>query len=56
MTDGASVLFSPDGTKVLATYKDDGTTWLLDVATGDAEQMDWTVPTSTSATWQRLAR
>jgi Tol biopolymer transport system component len=55
MTDGATVLFSPDGRKVLATYKDDGTTWLLDVATGDAERMAWTVPPTTSATWQRLA-
>ncbi len=55
MTDGASVLFSPDGTKVLATYRDDGTTWLFDVATGEGDQMAWTVPVSTSATWQRLA-
>ena len=31
MTNGARVTFSPDGTKVLATYQDDGTTWLLDV-------------------------
>ncbi len=55
-TDGANVLFSPDGTKILATYRDDRTTWLFDVATGDGDQMDWTVPPSTSATWQRLAR
>lgn len=55
MTDGANVVFSPDGTKVLVTYNDDGTTWLFDVATGDGEQMGWTVPSSTSPTWQRLA-
>jgi TolB protein len=54
-TGGASVVFSPDGTQVLATYNDDGTTWLFDVMSGDGDQMDWTVPTSTSATWQRLA-
>jgi Tol biopolymer transport system component len=55
MTNGASVTFSPDGTKVLATYRNDGTTWLLDVRTGDAERMAWSVPNGTSATWQRLA-
>ena len=55
MTDGANVVFSPDGSKVLVTYNDDGTTWLFDVATGDGEQMGWTVPSSTSPTWQRLA-
>jgi Tol biopolymer transport system component len=54
-TDGANVVFSPDGTKILATYRDDRTTWLFDVGTGEGEQMDWTVPASTSATWQRLA-
>ena len=55
MTDGATVLFSPDGTKVLATYKDDRTTWLLDVTTGDGVRMSWSVPRTTGATWQRLA-
>ncbi len=55
MTDGAAVLFSPDGTKVLATYRNDATTWLLDVVTGGGDQMTWSVPMATSATWQRLA-
>ena len=35
-TNGARAIFSPDGTKVLATYQDDRTTWLLDTTTGAA--------------------
>jgi Tol biopolymer transport system component len=55
MTNGARVLFSPDGTKVLATYQDDGTTWLLDTATGEGEHVSWPIPKETSGSWQRLA-
>ncbi len=55
LTNGAAVAFSPDGTTVLATYQDDGTTWLFDVATGEAERMTWTIPRSASGSWQRLA-
>ena len=54
-TDGARVVFSPDGTKVLATYQDDGTTWLLDVATGAAEPTTWSIPTNATGSWQRLS-
>jgi Tol biopolymer transport system component len=55
MTNGARLTFSPDGTKVLATYQDDGTTWLLDVTTGAAVQTDWPIVTQNFVTWQRLA-
>jgi Tol biopolymer transport system component len=55
MTNGARAIFSPDGTKVLATYQDDGTTWMLDTSTGAAEEMRWPIPRGSSATWQRLA-
>jgi dipeptidyl aminopeptidase/acylaminoacyl peptidase len=55
MTNGARVTFSPDGTKVLATYQDDGTTWLLDVTTGNAVEKDWPIVAQNFATWQRLA-
>jgi TolB protein len=54
-TNGARAIFSPDGTKVLATYQDDRTTWLLDTTTGAAEEMRWPIPRGSSATWQRLA-
>ena len=47
MTDGAAVLFSPDGTKVLAMYKNDGTTSLLLLAAPrGGDQMDLSVPTT----------
>ena len=55
MTNGARVTFSPDGTKVLATYQDDGTTWLLDVMSGELVQRDWPIVAQNFATWQRLA-
>lgn len=54
-TGGAGVSIAPDGTKVIATYRVDGTTWLLDTATGEGEQLDWPVPSDQTATWQRLA-
>ncbi len=54
-TDGAWATFSPDGTKVLATYQDDGTTWQFDVLTGQAERLDWSIPKGYAASWQRLA-
>ena len=52
-TGAADVLFSPDGTKVYASYHDDSTTWLLDAATGKGQQVSW--PASSSISWQRLA-
>ena len=55
MTNGAKAIFSPDGTKVLATYQDDGSTWVLDTVTAEARQMTWPTQLGTSATWQRLA-
>jgi dipeptidyl aminopeptidase/acylaminoacyl peptidase len=54
-TNGAGVTLSPDGTKAIATYRVDGTTWLLDTATGDGERLDWPIPGEQTATWQRLA-
>lgn len=55
-TGGAGVTLSPDGTKVIATYRVDGTTWLLDTTTGEGEQLDWPIPSEQTATWQRLAQ
>lgn len=52
-TGGANVEFSPDGTQVLATYKEDWTTWLIDVDGSRQEQLPWTGRNGT--TWQRLA-
>ncbi len=52
-TDGAALAWSPDGTMVLATYRDDGTTWLLAADGSTAEQVSW--PTTEMTTWQRLA-
>lgn len=54
-TGGAGVVFAPDGTKVIATYRDDGTTWLLDTTTGEGERLDLPIPSDQTATWQRLA-
>lgn len=54
-SDGANVSFSPDGTQVLATYQDDGTTWLYDTSTGEGRKLDWVLPRSSSASWQRVA-
>jgi hypothetical protein len=45
--------FSPDGTKVLAWYGDDGSTWLLDAADGVGARAPWQADGHQS--WQRLA-
>lgn len=52
-TDGAATEFSPDGTQVLATYNDDGSTWLLDVDGSGEQQL--TVSSGGGTSWQRLA-
>jgi WD40 repeat protein len=52
-TSGANVEFSPDGRQVLATYKEDWTTWLIDVDGSPQVQLPWTGRNGT--TWQRLA-
>ena len=54
-SNGAIVSFSPDGTQVLATYQDDGTTWLYDANTGEGRKLDWVLPRGTAASWQRVA-
>jgi Tol biopolymer transport system component len=51
-TDGATAEFSPDGTQVLATYRYDRSTWLLDVTGGMGEPTEWNAD---AQTWQRLA-
>jgi len=55
MTNGSRAAFSPDGTKVLASYQDDGSTWLLDTKTGHGQQLSWPRMIGTQGTWQRLA-
>lgn len=52
--EGAWTSFSPDGTKVLATYQSDKSTWLLDVTGGQGQRVSW--PTFAEGSWQRLAR
>jgi dipeptidyl aminopeptidase/acylaminoacyl peptidase len=56
MTNGARTGFSPDGRTVIATYQDDGTTWLYDTSTGEGRQRTWPIPRETRPSWQRLAR
>jgi hypothetical protein len=46
--------FSPDGTKVMAHYDGDGSTWLLD-ATGSTPDVKLPSSIAETATWQRLA-
>ena len=46
--------FSPDGSKVLAHYDADGSTWLLD-PTGKTEGTQLLSPVIDAASWQRLA-
>jgi hypothetical protein len=53
-TDGAAIRFSPDGTSLLVTYRDDMTTWLLPTAGGDGQKVSWAA--TEDAGWQRLAR
>ena len=52
-TNGASAMWSPDGTFILVTYNDDQTTWLYAADGTSAQQVTWT--TSGALTWQRLA-
>lgn len=52
---GAAAVFSPDGSKVLATYRNDKTTWLLDTATGAATRLDLQIASDSIGTWQRIA-
>ena len=55
-TGGAGMTIAPDGTSVIASYRDDGQTWLLDTATGGGERLeDWRVPDEDQVTWQRMA-
>jgi Tol biopolymer transport system component len=50
---GVSAAFSPDATKVVAWFADDGSTWLLDAAGGPGTRLP---PNSGGlAGWQRLA-
>ena len=51
-TDGADKQFSPDGTDVIATYRDDGSTWILDAAGGPQKQLSASL--KNGASWQRL--
>ena len=52
-TNGASAVFSPDGTKVLVFYKDDGSSWMLDVTGGSGRRLDWSY--TAGPAWQRIA-
>ena len=52
-TNGAVVRFSPDGTKILAFYNADKTTWVLDPAGGLGTKLDYAA--ITPPTWQGLA-
>ena len=51
---GAEVRFSPDGTKILAFYNADRTTWVLDPTGGPGTKLDYAAVTP--PTWQGLAR
>ena len=51
---GGDYQFSPDGSKVLAHYNSDGSTWLLD-PTGTTPGRQLSSSISQAATWQRLA-
>jgi Tol biopolymer transport system component len=53
-TGRAFAQFSPDGTKVMAHYAADGSTWILD-ATGSTAGIQLSSTIAESATWQRLA-
>ena len=52
-TGGADVRFSPDGSRILAFYNADRTTWVLDPRAVPAPSS--TTPPSRPPTWQRLA-
>ena len=50
---GATAEFSPDGTQVLAFYKHDQSTWLLEADGSGGEQVDWNPQGEFN--WQRFA-
>jgi Tol biopolymer transport system component len=52
-TNGASSMWSPDGTTILTTYENDHRTWLLAADGNRTERVTWT--TTGSVSWQRLA-
>ena len=52
-TDGASSMWSPDGTTILTTYNNDHRTWLFSADGNNAQRVDWT--TTGALSWQRLA-
>ncbi len=52
-TGGAQAQFSPDGTKIFATYISDNSTWLLDPAGGPETRLYAAADNGSS--WQRLA-
>jgi len=52
-TGGADVRFSPDGSRILAFYNADRTTWVLDPAGGPGTKLDFAAVTP--PTWQGLA-
>jgi hypothetical protein len=52
-TGGATAEFSPDGTQILAFYKHDESTWLLDADGSGGEEIDWNPEGAFN--WQRLA-
>jgi len=54
LSDGAAAAFSPDGTKVLATYWSDKTTWLLNAKGGPGSEVSWPAGPFPNS-WQRLA-
>ena len=49
-TGGADVRFSPDGSRILAFYNADRTTWVLDPAGGPGTKLDYAA--ITPPTWQ----
>jgi Tol biopolymer transport system component len=52
-TGGADVQFSPDGTRILAFYNADATSWVLDPSGGPGTKLDYAAVTP--PTWQGLA-
>jgi Tol biopolymer transport system component len=50
-TGGADVRFSPDGSRILAFYNADRTTWVLDPAGGPGTKLEYAAVTP--PTWQR---
>ena len=51
---GAEIIWSPDGTQVLAAYATDGSTWLLPANGDPGRQLDG-LSWDAASTWQRLA-